>query len=303
MSVAPLFKQILTERLLKTVIRFPSQLNLSPNVMRFSTEQLSRIFPQNTKVNIRPLQIAGLKLEELKTREDATQLILYFHGGAFFLGSLNTHRPFLTQLTATTKMQVLHVEYPLAPESPFPYALEYLFELYKELLEQGVLAKDIVLAGDSCGANLALALALKIRDAKLPQVNSLVLISPLLDLSLSSPSLRFNQKHDAILSLEFVKTGIAHYVPTRIDRANPQVSPLFADLRNLPPVLIQVGSKEILLDDAKRLHTRLNRINIDVTLKIYTGMSHGFHLFHAWFEEGAYALKDFADFVQQHDRT
>lgn len=297
-----LIKQLITESVLKTTIRFPSQLDLNPKLMRLSIEQFCRVFPRHRDTQVRSLQIAGLQAEEIRNAEEATQMIIYIHGGAFFLGSLATHRAYLTQLSARSQMQILHIDYPLAPEQPFPNALNQLFEFYQSLLSQGVLAKDIVLAGDSAGANLALALALKIKQSKLDQVNSLVLISPFVDLTLSSPSLRFNQTHDALLSLDLLKTGISHYLKYAQQAEDSAVSPLFADLTDLPPLLIQVGSKEILLDDAKRLHEKAQQSGVKTTLKIYTGMWHNFHLFYAWFDEAKQSMADFSDFVHHHDQ-
>ena len=155
-------------------------------------------------------------------------------------------------------MQILHVDYPLSPESAYPEALEALFDVYHLLLDQGVQAKDIILSGDSCGANLALALALKIQQENLPQVSGLILLSPLLDLTLTSESLRYNQKHDSLLSLETLQTGIEYYVPRSINRGDPEVSP-FCRFKRLAPIHIQVGSKEILLDDATRFKEKPSR--------------------------------------------
>ena len=145
MKLSPLTKQLITEAFLKTAIRAPSQLNLPPGAMRFALEQLCRAIPKNPDVQIRRLRIAGLRAEELKPQRQATQLIFHIHGGAFFLGSLNTHRAFLTQVAARTQMQVLHLDYPLSPEHPHPEALDALFDAYCLLLDQGVQAKDIIL--------------------------------------------------------------------------------------------------------------------------------------------------------------
>jgi len=301
MKIDPLWKQLVTESFLKTTIRAPSRFNLPPTSVRFAIEQMCRLFPQNKEVSIRALRLAGLHAEEIKPANEATQLILYIHGGAFYLGSLNTHRAFLTDMVARTQMQVIHVDYPLAPEQPFPEALDALFDVYNILLDQGIQAKDIILAGDSCGANLALALALKIRDEQLPQVSGLMLLSPFLDLTLTSESLRFNQKHDALLSIETLETGIDYYVPKSMDKAHPSISPLFADLTGLPPTLVQVGSKEILLDDAQRFKEKAEQANVPVTLKLYTGMWHNFQMFHAWFDEAKQALADLAEFAHALD--
>ncbi|MGB8695155.1 alpha/beta hydrolase [Acinetobacter sp.] len=302
MKIDPLWKQLITESILKTAIRKPSQFNLPPNSIRFALEQMCRVFPSNKDVQVRSLRLAGLRAEEIKPQGESTQLILHIHGGAFFLGSLDTHRAFLTHMAAHTQMQVLHVDYPLAPESVYPEASDAIFDIYTTLLGQGIQAKDIILSGDSCGANLALALALKIRDEGLPQVSGLILLSPFLDLTLSSESLRYNRKHDALLSIETLEAGIDYYVPKFMDTADPAISPAFADLSGLPPILVQVGSKEILLDDAQRFKEKAEQAGVDLTYKLYTGMWHNFQMFHTWFDEGKQALADLAEFAHRLDR-
>lgn len=301
MKIDPLFKQLLTERVLKTTIRAPSQLNLPPNSVRFALKQMSRVFPQHPDINIRKMTISGIKVEEIKAQEQATQLILYIHGGVFFAGSLATHRAYLTQMAARSQMQILHLQHPVAPEYQFPDALEAVFRVYKNLLAQDIQAKDIILAGDCSGANLALALALKIREEQLPQVSGLMLASPFLDLSLSSDSIRYNAIHDAMLSLNALETGVDYYIPRGYDKTEPYISPLFADLAKLPPLFIQVGSKSMLLDDAKRLHHRAQGAGVKSSLKVYTGMWHNFQMFHAWFQESKQALADLTEFAHRVD--
>ncbi|TCB76614.1 alpha/beta hydrolase [Acinetobacter sp. ANC 4173] len=303
MKISAPWKQFITESLLKTTIRTPSQYNLPPNMLRHSLEQLCKIFPTQADVQVRPLRLGQFHAEELKPQQESTQLIFHIHGGVFFLGSLNTHRAFLSQIAARTQMQVLHVDYPLSPEHPFPEAIDALFEMYLNLLDQGILAKDIILSGDSCGANLAVALAIKIRQAQLEQVSGLILLSPFLDLTLTSESLRFNQKHDALLSIEALEAGIDYYLPADIDRGDPRVSPLFDDLTGLPPTLIQVGSKEILMDDGQRFKQQAEAAGVQVEFKIYTGMWHNFQMFSAWFEEAQQALADLAAFAHRLDKN
>lgn len=297
-----MWKQLLTEQFLKTTIRTPSKLNLPLSTTRFSLEQMSKLFPQDHTVKIKKLTLAGLNAEEIKPQDESTQLIFHIHGGAFFLGSLNTHRAFLTHVAARTQMQVVHVDYPLSPEHRFPTALDALFDVYKTLLEQGIQAKDIILSGDSCGANLALALSLKIRNEKLPQASGLILLSPFLDLTLTSESIRFNKKHDCLLSVETIQAGIQHYLPSDVDVGDPRVSPLFDDLHDLPPTLVQVGSKELVLDDANRFKEKAEQAGVDVTFKIYTGMWHNFQMFHSWFNEGQKSLADLAEFAHKQDK-
>lgn len=302
MNTSAPWKQFIIESILKTTVRTPSQYSLPPKTLRLGLEQLCRVFPMQPDVQVRSLRLGQLNAEELKPQKQSTQLIFHIHGGVFFLGSLKTHRAFLSQIAARTQMQVLHVDYPLSPEHPFPEAVEALFAVYLNLLEQGIQAKDIILSGDSCGANLAVALAVKIREAQLEQVSGLILLSPFLDLTLTSESLRFNQKHDALLSIEALETGIDYYLPKEIDRGDPRVSPVFEDLTGLPPTLIQVGSKEILMDDGKRFQQQAEAAGVEVEFKIYTGMWHNFQMFSAWFEEAQQALADLAAFAHRLDR-
>lgn len=303
MKINPMWKQYFIETLLKTGIRGPSQLSLPPESLRLAFEQISRIFPQGRDVRIRSLHLAGQPAEEIKPQAHSTQLILHIHGGAFFLGSLQTHRALMTQIALRTQMQVLHVDYPLAPEAPFPEALDALYMIYLTLLDQGVQAKDILLSGDSCGANLALTLALRLRDQQQPLPAALMLQSPFLDLTLTSESLRYNTEHDALLSIELLEAGIDYYLPRDMDRADPRVSPLFADLTGLPPTLVQVGSKDLLLDDARRFKQQAEMAQVDVSFKLYTGMWHNFQMFNAWFDEAKQALADMAEFAHHFDQS
>ncbi len=302
MQINPMWKQYFTEGLLKAAVRAPSRLNLPPESLRQAVEQISRLFPQSQDVRIRELHLAGLAAEEIRPQAHSTQLIFHIHGGAFFLGSLRTHRALMSDMALRTQMQVLHVDYPLAPEVRFPQALDDLYLVYLTLLEQGIQTKDIILSGDSSGASLALALSLRLRDQQQPLPAALMLQSPLLDLTLSSESLRYNAEHDALLSIELLEAGIDYYLPKQMDAADPSVSPLFADLSGLPPTLVQVGSKEILLDDAQRFKALAEAVQVEVTFKLYTGMWHNFMMFNAWFEEARQALADLAEFTHRFDQ-
>lgn len=303
MKINPLLKQYFTESVLKTSLRFPSRLNLPPTVSRVALEQLAKLLPQPKNVEFRTLRIAGIRAEEIKPQPETTQLIFHIHGGAFFLGSMKTHRAFMSEIALRTQMQVLHLDYPLSPEQHYPDVGDALYDVYRMLIDQGVLPKDIILSGDSCGANLALALALRLKTEDPTLLPSgLMLLSPFLDLTLTSESLRYNQKHDALLSIEALETGINYYVPKGVDRSQPELSPIFADLKGLPPTLVQIGSKEILLDDAARFEEKAKAAGVKVEYKLYTGMWHNFQMFSAWFDEAKQALTDIAEFAHKLDQ-
>lgn len=304
MKLNSLIKYYAAETLLKTSFKNPSRFNFTPKTLRFGLTQLSKVFPKPKGVQIRKLNIAGLAAEEIRASTNNTQLIFHIHGGAFFSGSLDTHRHFMAEIAKATQMQVIHIDYPLAPEHPYPAALNAISNAYQNLLEQGIQAKDIILSGDSCGANLALALAIELKqNHPKQQASGLMLLSPFLDLTLTSESLRYNQKHDALLSIEALEKGIEYYLPAQQDRAEPTVSPIFAEFEGLNPVLVQVGSKEILLDDAKRFTDKAKQANVDVHYKIYTGMWHNFQMFSPWFDEAKKAIEDIAEFAQHLDQN
>lgn len=302
MKIDPAIKQFLTEKILKVSFKAPSRMNLSPTFMRTALEQMSKVFPQSKNVQLRPIRIAGIHAEEIKPQSKSTQMIFHIHGGAFFVGSIKTHRAFLSEVAERTQMQVLHLNYPLSPEARYPDALDAIYDVYSTLLDQGVLAKDIIVSGDSCGANLALALCLRLKQEDLEMPSGLMLLSPFLDLTLTSESLRYNEKLDALLSVEALETGISFYLPKNVDKADPFVSPIFGDFEGLPPTLVQIGSKEILLDDAKRFEDKAKQAGVDVRYKLYTGMWHNFQMFSPWFEEAKKAIADIADFAHELDK-
>lgn len=303
MKINPFLKQYFTESILKTSFKFPSRFNLPPTVARFALERLSRVFPQPKGVKLRQLRIAGVRAEEIKPQAHTSQMIFHIHGGAFFVGSIKTHRAFLSEIALRSQMQVLHLDYPLAPENKFPEAGDAIYDVYQTLLAQGVQPKDIIVSGDSCGANLALALALRLKEEDKTQLPSgLILMSPFLDLTLTGESLRYNQKHDALLCTEALEAGIEFYVPKHLDPSIATISPLFGDFEGLPPTLVQIGSKEILLSDAQRFEIKAKEAKVDVEYKLYTGMWHNFQMFSPWFDEAKKSLADIADFAHKLDR-
>lgn len=296
-------KTFAIEKILRMCVHFPSRQGLSPFVLRRMMDKAGFFFPVDKRLAFRQLELAGMQCEEIRHKRDpATQLIFHIHGGAFFLGGLDSHRGLMCDLVRATGAQVIHLNYPLAPEQVFPSALNTLQAAYLEALEQGIAPKNITLSGDSCGGNLALALCLKLRDENLPLPNGLILLSPWLDLSLSGASIRRNAKHDALLSEQLLRDGVKYYLNDNASVDEPYVSPLFANLKGLPEILIHVGSKEILLDDAKRFKKAADRADVDCTLTIYSGMWHNFHMFNHWITPAKKALKDITKFVDRMDR-
>jgi acetyl esterase/lipase len=216
-------------------------------------------------------------------------VLLYLHGGAYVLGSLTMYRPFLGVLASAMGMPALAVAYRLAPEHPFPAALDDALAAFDALLRSGVAPGQIVVMGDSAGGGLAVALLLQIRDSGRPFPAGALLLSPWLDLSLSGESVRSRQRADPVLDTADLRAAARAYLGDR-DSRTPLASPLFGSLSHLPPLLIQVGTEELLLDDSRRFAAAAQKAGVAVTLQIWPGMTHGWHTVGDWLPETTWAL-------------
>ncbi len=217
---------------------------------RSNQEKLARFnyFPKG--ISCQPAQIGALEAEWVRPASpDGT--VLYLHGGAYCLGSIKTHRMLAAALADGANMQVLMIEYRLAPEFPFPAALDDAVAAYLWLMENGSSPTRILIAGDSAGGGLALATLLKLRDEGQPLPAGGILLSPWTDLTMSGDSAATKASLDFILNADHL-SRMAQLYAGEASLQNPLISPLFSDLTGLPPLLIQVGTDEILLDDSLR---------------------------------------------------
>jgi monoterpene epsilon-lactone hydrolase len=235
------------------------------------------------------------------TGADAAGVLLHLHGGGFALGSADGSVGLATSLARRSGLTVVTVDYRLAPENPYPAAVEDAVNVYRALLEREASAAGIVVSGESAGGNLAVELLLALRSQGLAQPAAAVLFSPMTDLTVSGESFRTKATADPNVTAAAIRTRAADYLTgTGIDPADPRVSPIFADLTGLPPLLIQAGSNEVLLDDATRLATRAAADDVPVILDIVPDVPHVFQAFAAVLDEGAAALDRAARFVRGH---
>jgi acetyl esterase/lipase len=248
-------------------------------------------------VHCRPVSAAGIAAEWIEAPDADQSVILYLHGGAYALGSVNTHREFVARLARATGMRGLAINYRLAPEHPFPAALEDATGAYDWLLAEGVEPSRIIIAGDSAGGGLALAALVALRDAGKPLPAGAVCISPWMDLALTGASIQSKAHADPVLDPDSLERYAMAYAGER-DRTSPLISPLYADLTGLPPLLIQVASDEILLDDATRFAERAREAGVDATLEVWNGMFHVFQLV-SLLPETREAVAQVAEFVRQ----
>ncbi len=228
---------------------------------------------------------------------DASRVLLFFHGGGYCSGSILSHRRMVTEAGRAMRMRTLAVGYRLAPEHPYPAAHDDAMAAWRFLRGQGIAAADIVVGGDSAGGNLTMTLISRLREANEALPLCAWLISPWTDLTMSGTTLDTKDAVDPIIHKAYLSELADAYVPASIDRRDPLISPLFADLRGFPPMLIQVGSAETLLADATRLAAVAGAVDVDVTLEVWPQMIHAWPLWNAELEDGRRALASAAEFI------
>lgn len=225
--------------------------------------------------------------------------LLYLHGGAYVEGSPRSHTALAGNLGAQAQAVTWLPHYRLAPEHPCPAAIDDALGAYRELLAQGIPATRIVIAGDSAGGGLALATACAIRDSGLPQPAALALLSPWLDLSHSGASAQARAAVEPMLNLRWLEWAAGLYAGAR-PRTQAQVSPLFADLAGLPPMLVHVGDDEILLDDSVRLAQRARAAGVDCGLRVFPRLWHVFQAQAGLIPEADESLQELGAFLRRH---
>ncbi len=252
--------------------------------------------PRGTVVT--PLEAEGVLGEWVETpgaRED--RVVLYLHGGAFCLGSPLSHRNLVAHISAWGAARTLSLDYRLAPEHPFPAALDDARAAFRWLQSQGIASKRIAFAGDSAGANIVLATVLQLRDAGEALPAALVCISPPTDLTGGSESLVSRAHLDPLVNLEQVAPLCRAYARD-MDPRDPRISPLRADLRGLPPLLIHVGTHEILHDDSVRFARKAREAGVEVTLEVWEQLWHVFHAAVPYVPESTKAIRGIGQFLR-----
>lgn len=226
--------------------------------------------------------------------------ILYFHGGGFRIGSVASHRDLIAQIALASGCRVLAIDYRLAPEYRFPAALDDALTGYDWMLGRGLKPANIAFAGDSAGGNLVLAAMLALRERALPPPAAAVLMSPWTDLAATGASYVSRADADPIHQRSMILALAKNYLGGQGDPCDPRVSPLYADLKGLPPLLIQVGDRETVLDDSVVFADKARAAGIDVNLEIWDGMIHVFQMFGAQLPEAHQAIASIAGFLDRH---
>ena len=246
--------------------------------------------PLPADVTVTEGALGGVRTAEITVDGiEGRHVVVYFHSGVYVLGDAFLSADLASQVGRRTSAKVISVDYRLAPENPYPAAVEDAFAAYEALLGNGTAASDIAFAGESAGGGLAVATMVNARDHGLPLPAAAFVMSPYVDLTLSGATMRTKREVDPLLTPEALAARVADYTAGE-DAALPLISPIFAELSGLPPLIIQAGSHEVLLDDAIRLAGVAATDDVEVTLEITPGVPHVFQANHAILDEAVTAL-------------
>ena len=264
-------------------------------------DEVGSVWPVAGDVSLEAVDVDGVPGEfSIASGSDPSRVLLFFHGGGYCSGSILSHRRMVTEAGRAGGVRTLAVGFRLAPEHPFPAAYDDALTAWRWLRKQGIAARQIAVGGDSAGGGLALALTMRLRDAGEELPGCLWLASPWTDLTMSGATLATKDTVDPLIHKGYLEELASAYVPAKIARSDPRISPLFADLHGLPPTLIQVGSAETLLDDSVRFARVAGAAGVAVTLEVWPDMIHAWALWNAKLEAGRQALVNAGAFMRRH---
>jgi len=266
---------------------------------RANYELMGEITPLVDGVTAEPGTIAGVPVEYLRPDSDQGGVILFTHGGGYTIGSLNTHRGLASHIALAAKATVIQIDYRLSPEHVFPAASDDCLAVYRAVLEQGHAPASIALAGDSAGGGLVIATLMRARDGGLPLPCAAFVMSPFLDFTGSGDSVKEKADVDVVVRPGMIEAMGAPYL-NGVPANHPSVSPLLGDLSGFPPLLVHVGSYEMILDDSLRLVRKVAVADTPVELKVWPKMPHVFQLFAGELEEGRQSLREAGAFLRAH---
>ncbi|MDE6699479.1 MAG: alpha/beta hydrolase, partial [Acetatifactor sp.] len=259
-------------------------------------DYIGSILGNTREISFREIQIGDMYAEWVSVNRAHMKkyVILHCHGGGYSTGSSLYARTLTTKLAASTSMDVLCFDYRLAPENPYPAAVEDVMAVWNYLMLLGYGARDVIVTGDSAGGNLALALLLRLKQEERLLPRGLALMSPWTDLTSSGKSFQTNADMDPVLNRDYIDRMVVAYAEGQ-DLENPLISPLFGDFAGFPPTYIQVGENEILLSDSKRLYRKLLEAGVSARMEIFDGMWHVFQM--SPFKAAAEAMDKNAEFI------
>jgi acetyl esterase/lipase len=270
------------------------------NEQRRRLRELLSAQPLPAEVTVTAATLGGVPTAEITVDGiESRHTVLYFHGGVYVMGDAVLAADLASQVGRRTRAKVISVDYRLAPEHPYPAAVDDALAAYEALLRSGAAPSDIVFAGESAGGGLAIATLVNARDHGLPLPAAAFVMSPYADLTLAGSTMETKRETDPLLSPQALLARVADYTSGQ-DAALGLISPIFADLSGLPPLIIQAGTHEVLLDDAIRLARQAATADVEVTLDVTPGVPHVFQAYHGILDEGAAALDRAGQLLSAH---
>jgi len=269
--------------------------------LRSSVDNMGDKAPRLSGISSEKIVVGGVNVCHFFPEKvhSSQKLMVYLHGGGYVMGSSRSHRPLLEYLCLAFEGSVYSIDYSLAPEAPFPIALNEVLGVYRQILSAGKSAKKIVIAGDSAGGGLALASLLNFREEGLEMPACGVLISPWTDLAMTGESVLSCAPFDPIVKREALSEFGSMYLGGALP-TTPLASPLYANFHGLCPILVQVGGTEVLLDDSLRLRKKLESAAVTTELQVWDEVVHVWHLFAPILEKGKEAINDAAKYANAH---
>ena len=268
---------------------------------RARIEEVGSVWPVAADVQLTAADAGGVPVEwSIAPGSDPSRVLMFFHGGGYCSGSILSHRRMVSEAGRAAKARTLAVDYRLAPEHPFPAALDDALTAWHFLRHQGIAAAHIVVGGDSAGGGLTIALINRLRELHEELPACAWLCSPWTDLTMSGATLATKDAIDPLIHKAYLEELASAYVPSGMDRKDPRFSPLYADLTGFPPTLIQVGSAETLLADATRFAAAAGAADVAVTLEIWPHMTHAWPMWNAHLDAGRRALANAGAFVHRY---
>src|SRR5579859_7107430 len=268
--------------------------------MRSGCEKFASSFVPAADIAFQPLAARGVPAEWVSAPDaDLSRIVLYFHGGGYAIGSIASYRSYTGRLARASRSKLLSVGYRLAPEHPFPAALDDAVASYRWLLDQGIPPNRIAVVGDSAGGGLALSMAIAIRDAGGPAPAAVVTIGPSTDLAKEGASMKERAHLDPIVTYESSMAHARRYMGAEGNLKHPLASPLYADLRGLPPLLIMVGTHEALFDDSTRFAAKAEAAGVEVELDVWNEMIHVWPFFADILPEGRQAIDKIGSYIRR----
>jgi epsilon-lactone hydrolase len=286
-------------KLIRQAVKFMTPKNYAASIpeQRKAMEKVMSRIGAPKGIMTEAVNIKGIKCEWVAVdKQSSERVILHLHGGGYNTGSIHTHRGLAAELSKASGERVLLPEYRLAPEHPFPAALDDTLSVYRWLLGQGISSSNIIISGDSAGGGLALSTVMALRDNGEVLPRALICMSPWADLTMSNETYRTNKGIDFMINIENIRDRAFMYAGGE-ELNNPLISPIFADFTDMPTILIQVGTDEVLLGESMAIAEKAKASCADVRLSVWEGMWHVWQLTGGMLPECSCALKEIGDFV------